>query len=77
LLLYPKRATHEQLDAQPELYAAVFEALRAIETDAFVAQGRVYGGGLHKIEPAELGRLPADHIQKLFPQLRRQLSISF
>ena len=43
----------------------VFEALRAIHPEHFFNEGRVYGGGLHKMEPAELMRLPADRIAKV------------
>lgn len=36
----------------------VFDHLQSIEADTFVDEGRVYGGGLHKMEPKELERVP-------------------
>jgi hypothetical protein len=57
LLLYPKPALAAALSETPELYSVVFDRLRSIETDAFVDEGRVYGGGLHKMEPKELERV--------------------
>ena len=58
LLLYPKPALAAALSAEPELYSMVFDHLRSIEADTFVDEGRVYGGGLHKMEPKELERVP-------------------
>ena len=46
----------------PQLFRAVFEALREIDTAAFIREGRVYGGGLYKMEPKELGRLDAEPV---------------
>ena len=62
LALYPKPCIATNLTANAE---EVFEALRAIHADHFFSQGRVYGGGLHKMEPAELMRLPADNLAKI------------
>lgn len=62
LALYPKAVVAERLR---EKASEVFEALQAIHADHFFSQGRVYGGGLHKMEPAELMRLPADSIAKV------------
>ncbi|MEK6237528.1 MAG: SAM-dependent methyltransferase [Planctomycetales bacterium] len=62
LLLYPQGELKTLLADRPELLETLFDALREIEASDFIRQGRVYGGGLHKLEPAELKRLPADRI---------------
>jgi hypothetical protein len=62
LLLYPKAHVAFTL---AERAAEVFEALRAIHPKHFFSEGRVYGGGLYKMEPAELMRLPADGLAKI------------
>ena len=36
--------------------------MREIDTAAFIREGRVYGGGLYKMEPKELGRLDAEPV---------------
>lgn len=60
LLLYPKGAMNRALCRVPALYAAVYDLFRRIGADDLRDQGRVYGGALHKLEPSELGNLPAD-----------------
>jgi adenine-specific DNA-methyltransferase len=59
LLLYPMRPLREALNNHPEIEALVFEALKRITPDQLLAEGRVYGGGLHKVEPKELSQIPA------------------
>ncbi len=48
------------LEAKPALNQAVWRALNQIPVDALVGEGRVYGGGLYKIETKELGNAPAE-----------------
>ena len=47
------------MNAQPEIQVRVFEALKRIKPSELVSEGRVYGGGLHKVEPKELAQIPA------------------
>jgi adenine-specific DNA-methyltransferase len=59
LMLYPKSRLQEALNNHPELAAKVFEALQSVTPGQFISEGRVYGGGLHKVEPKELAQIPA------------------
>jgi adenine-specific DNA-methyltransferase len=59
LMLYPKSRLQEALKTRPEFEARVFEALQRITPDQLVSAGRVYGGGLHKMEPKELSQITA------------------
>jgi hypothetical protein len=59
LMLYPQGRLRDALNAQPELQARVFEALKRITPSEVISEGRVYGGGLHKVEPKELAQIPA------------------
>jgi adenine-specific DNA-methyltransferase len=58
-MLYPKRCLQEAFNNHQHLAAKVFAALQRVTSDQFIAEGRVYGGGLHKIEPKELAQVPA------------------
>lgn len=60
LMLYPKPILSSILRRQPELHQKVWEALSSITPQMMTGEGRLYGGGLHKIEPKELGRVSAD-----------------
>ncbi|MDP8979845.1 MAG: N-6 DNA methylase [Acidobacteriota bacterium] len=57
LLLYPRALLWRALQENPDLYPVLFEYLRKIESSQLVEEGRVYGGGLHKLEPRELARV--------------------
>ena len=58
-MLYPQGRLRDALIAQPELHARVLEALKRIKPSEVISEGRVYGGGLHKVEPKELAQIPA------------------
>lgn len=59
LMLYPAGPLRAALAAHPELHVRVFEALQRITPGQLLSEGRVYGGGLHKVEPKELAQIPA------------------
>jgi len=65
LMLYPTGALKEALRARPGLAAEVFAFLNSIGAEMLRSSGRVYGGALHKVEPKELGNLPAGALAKL------------
>ena len=71
LMLYPRASLLNALKQRPEIQANVFEALQRITPAEFFSEGRVYGGGLHKVEPRELAQLSARTvIEAIGPDLR-------
>ncbi len=54
LMLYPREILAKVILKQPDVLEKVFELLMETSSDELVSSGRVYGGGLHKIEPKEL-----------------------
>jgi hypothetical protein len=56
LLLYPKPSLTEAINIAPELLDEIFKRLQDLRD--IERSGRVYGGGLHKLEPRELAALP-------------------
>src|SRR5262249_28650137 len=58
LLLYPKSELKNALKRKPALYEAIFSALRSLDTASITGNGRVYRGGLFKMEPKEWAAIP-------------------
>ncbi len=69
LLLYPKKPLAEAIMAKPELKESLWRALKAIKSEALTGEGRVYGGGLYKMEPRELGNVSAESIVSVLPSI--------
>lgn len=65
LLLYPRGEVKAALAARPELYPIMLARLRVLTGEHLIKEGRVYGGGLHKMEPKELADLPAVALTRL------------
>lgn len=65
LMLYPQGALASALQARPELLSRVWERLSTINADTIAQSGRVYGGGLKKLEPKELEGLPIPWVNDL------------
>lgn len=57
LMLYPKPAFQTALRADPGLLRSLWLHLNQMSPAALAGEGRVYGGGLHKMEPKELGNV--------------------
>ena len=66
LMMYPKGVLAAKLEEDPQLKTATWEALRSIGPQDVMREGRVYGGGLRKVEPKELGRVRADRLLDLY-----------
>ena len=78
LMLYPIGPLRAALKANPELCGRVFEALQRIPAVQLLSEGRVYGGGLHKVEPKELAHIPAGPVlDNTHVCLERQLPMLF
>ncbi|MBI4371861.1 MAG: SAM-dependent DNA methyltransferase [Elusimicrobia bacterium] len=71
LLLYPRPELTVALAASRNLKFKVWRALNDIKPEVILGEGRVYGGGLHKLEPRELAKVPADEIAALIPSWAR------
>ncbi|MBD1929835.1 SAM-dependent DNA methyltransferase [Trichocoleus sp. FACHB-90] len=67
LMLYPKPALEKALTDKPELLKQVWLALNQISDETLMGEGRVYGGGLHKLEPKELGLATLETILEVLP----------
>jgi adenine-specific DNA-methyltransferase len=65
LMLYPKPHVAERLNSRPDLIHAVWKLLNNIRPESLISEARVYGGGLHKIEPKELAKVSANEIAVL------------
>ena len=68
LMLYP-RSPLDQILGRESDPRVIFACLKRIVDADWKANGRVYGGGLYKVEPRELGRLSASVLLDAFPRL--------
>jgi adenine-specific DNA-methyltransferase len=70
LMLYPLNGLAAMLCKHPGRAADVHELLGRVSGHELRGEGRVYGGGLNKIEPSELGRISAAPFVERWPELR-------
>lgn len=67
LMLYPKGHVQVALRDNPKLKRQIWAVLNKINPQTMLDEGRVYGGGLYKLEPKELCNVPAADIAGLLP----------
>ena len=70
LMLYPRNELAAMLSRHAARAAAVFALLGEVTGHELRGEGRVYGGGLNKIEPNELARISAAAFVQRWPELR-------
>ena len=68
LMLYPQEPMANMMRKTPELKRRIWKFLNQISPQKILKESRVYGGGLHKLEPKELGNVPAAGIAELLPE---------
>ena len=70
LMLYPQNSLAAMLRRHPDRAEAVHALLGQVTGHELRGEGRVYGGGLNKIEPSELARISAASFVKCWPEIR-------
>lgn len=65
LMLYPKAILQEAIIQTPDILYKVWNALSNITANDLESEGRVYGGGLKKIEPKELSYVKCPRLAEL------------
>jgi adenine-specific DNA-methyltransferase len=74
LAMYPTPPLAQALAHDPELINHVWTALNQITPAQLLGEGRVYGGGLHKLEPKELANVPVPALADLLPKSFRPVA---
>lgn len=65
LILYPLPNLEEVLNKYPQLASKIISCLNNLDASFMTDEGRIYGGGMQKMEPKELGNVNANAIAKL------------
>lgn len=73
LMLYPKEWLQKIFEQEPRYIRLVWEKLNELTVTDLISEGRLYGGGLHKMEPKDLGNVSAEKIVEALPQEKRNM----
>ena len=69
LILYPKPILEEIITKNSSVRESILIALSSITSKSMTDEGRVYGGGMQKLEPKELLNVPATEINSIILSL--------
>lgn len=75
LALYPTPLLLNASRENPLLLDEVWKSLNEISAEVLLGEGRVYGGGLHKLEPKELANVPVPALANLIPLDNSQVEL--
>ncbi len=76
-ILYPKSILKKVLEDNPNLVKLIWQAFEAISSKTLTQEGRIYGGGMHKMEPGELANVPAENIFQLIQKYLTLTQINY
>ena len=62
---YPKKELQDKIKDNPSLLNDILDVLNDTDSSVLEKEGRVYGGGLKKIEPKELANVPCGKLTEL------------
>lgn len=68
LMMYPTPLLAAAMEKDSQLIRRVWSVLNELTPEQLLGEGRVYGGGLHKLEPKELGNV---QVPQLFDILQK------
>ena len=71
LAMYPTTLLARAMYRDSALIRRVWQLLNEITPEQLLSEGRVYGGGLHKLEPKELANVPVPEIAALLSHNER------
>jgi adenine-specific DNA-methyltransferase len=71
LMMYPTPILARALERNAMLLERVWGVLNDISAAELLGEGRVYGGGLHKLEPKELANVPVPQLMELLASTER------
>jgi len=74
LMLYPKGLLQNTLEQEPKIIRVIWDILREIDTSILKEEGRVYGGGLYKMEPKELGNTLLENVDDVLPGIKSNVA---
>jgi len=67
LAMYPTGALQRAAKSDPGLIDRLWQLLNQLDVASIIGEARVYGGGLHKLEPSELAKVPLPRAQDVLP----------
>lgn len=70
LAMYPTGRLAEALARDPSAVREIWSILRSLAPEELLGEGRVYGGGLYKLEPRELARVRVPQIEEWLSRTR-------
>lgn len=73
LMMYPTPLLAAAMERDPGLIRRIWKVLNDLTPHDLLGEGRVYGGGLHKLEPKELGNVQVPQLFEILEKGQRPM----